>query len=365
MGYTSIAIRVTPKGMPPIWLTTVEDNSVSASSTITEYPIVDGSMVSDHMYKEPVTFSINGSYGYNDDTNYRGNKTNTLLSDFQSQFEKIKNEGILCDLVKITTRDNGPQFLKRTNMALQSISWVEKTNSLSYTFNFKQVLSAEVGIQDVDTTDIYLPPINELQLLNFTDTIVDWDLIDAIILNEALQSGLIEEKLLQWMSDNSFILIGTAFASLGTVLALLYGGFLTVGPVGWILVFGLSVFLLGKALIEAFSQESYTRAQFRYYSDDAKNREEAMKVGQFMSEIHTQLMKLNNAIHVYQVPSNEPHEAVVGIEDMYYIFRFEKRLNNVGWKVSVRDINDTVWCSDYPLATNPKSTIPPEGAELR
>ena len=370
----SIAIRLSPKGMSPIWLTTVDDNSVSASSTVTEYPIVDGSMVADHMYKEPVTFSVSGSFGYNDDSNYKTQKTNSMLSDFQSKIEKIKNEGILCDIVKISTQENGPQFLKRTNMCLNSIAWTERTNSLSYTLSFRQILSAEVGVKDVDTSDIYLPPVDELEMLNFTDTIVDWDFIDAIILNEAVQAGLVDSLLLDWMSTTgNALLAGIGYTALATTviaawniakIALVGAGLGSL--IGVILIGGFIIFMLGRAIINAFkNQKQYAKLQFKYYEDDAKNREEAIKVGHFMSEIHNQLMLLNNAIHVYQVPSNEPHEAIIAIEDMYYIFRFDRRANNVGWKVTATDINGVVKRSDYPLATNLKSVIPPAGASTR
>lgn len=371
----AIAIRIKPKGQPAIWLTTVDDNSISASSTVTEYPIVDGSMVADHMYKEPITYAINGAFGYNDVDNYKEKTNNSLLSSFQTTFENLKNSGTLCDIVKITTKENGPQFLKRTNMILQSLTWTEGTNSLSYSFNFRQVLSAEVGIQEVDTQDIYLPQIDELKMLNFTDTIVDWDLIDAIVLNTAVQEELIDAKLLDWMAkQGNALLAGIGVAAGITVVVAAWNvakiaiGLASgiTGLLGVILLGGFAIFMMGRAIVNAFkNQKQYARLQFKYYEDDAKNREEAIKVGHFMSEIHRQLMMLNNAIHVYQVPSNEPCEAIVGIEDMYYIFNFSKRLNNVGWKVSARDINGVVKCSDYPLATNPKSAIPPQGAELR
>lgn len=355
----AIAIRITPQGADPIWLTSVEDNSVQASSTVTEYPIVNGSLVADHMFKEAVTYSISGTWGYNNLDTYKVPKTNALLSNFQKTFEDIKNNGTICDIVKITTRENGPQFLKRTNMILQSLTWTEGTNSLSYAFTFRQILSAEVGIQEVDTKDIYLPKYDEMQMLNFTDTLIDWTMVTALILDECVQEEIIDKKFIEYMQEGGNVAIAMALgvgvaATIKTIAAVAAWKALATGTgalaaalgasasaAGWV---GLAIALIiaaGAAIVGAIKRKKKAKELFEWVEgDDEANKETSVKIANFLNEVHKSMTLLNSAISIYQISSNDEHEAILGIEDMYYIFSFSKNTASNKFEVSVRDIND-------------------------
>ncbi len=361
----AIAIRITPQGADPIWLTSVEDNSVQASSTVTEYPIVNGSLVADHMFKEAITYSISGTWGYNNLDTYKVPKTNALLSNFQKTFEDIKNNGTICDIVKITTRENGPQFLKRTNMILQSLSWTEGTNNLSYAFTFRQILSAEVGIQEVDTKDIYLPKYDEMQMLNFTDTLIDWTMVTALILDECVQEEIIDKKFIEYMQEGGNAAIAMALgvgvaATIKTIAAVAAWKALATGTgtlaaalgasasaAGWV---GLAVALIiaaGAAIVGAIKRKKKAKELFEWVEgNDEANKETSVKIANFLNDVHKSMTLLNSAISIYQISSNDEHEAILGIEDMYYIFSFSKNTASNKFEVSVRDINDK------PIKTN-------------
>ena len=358
----AIAIRITPRDADPIWLTSVDDNTVQASSTVTEYPIVDGSLVADHMFKEPVTYSISGTWGYNNLDTYKVPKNNALLSTFQKTFEDIKNNGTICDIVKITTRENGPQFLKRTNMILQSLSWTEGTNNLSYTFTFRQVLSQEIGVQDIDTTDIFLPQYEELLSLNFTDTLIDWSLMDKLIVKFCYDSKIIDDEFLDFIQTDGYPAIAVALGAsavaivktataIGAWKAVASAGVMvavkaTAKALGWI---GIAIILIITAaeIVEAAIKEK-DRKKLVFKS----TTEDAIRFAEFILEVHNALLVLNSSIHIYQISNNSPHEAVLGIEDMYYIFKFYKDNLTSGWQVDVRNINEDVICSKYPLAAH-------------
>ena len=44
-----------------IILDTVNDTNITASSTVTEHPTVNGTPMADHMYKNPIDLTLNGT----------------------------------------------------------------------------------------------------------------------------------------------------------------------------------------------------------------------------------------------------------------------------------------------------------------
>lgn len=125
-----------------IMLDTINDVSVASSSRLTRHPIVNGDIIADHMYKEAITVRLNGSFSLNGGTLVNINTSGSTLSNIQKLFERLKNEGIICTLMKITTdATQNLRFLQRANMVLSDISWTEKINSMNFDFTFTQVLT--------------------------------------------------------------------------------------------------------------------------------------------------------------------------------------------------------------------------------
>ena len=112
-----------------IFLDTIDNVQVDASSTITEHPIPTGDIVADHMFKNPVTMTISGT------VSLAGSSQKIIASEklvgFQELFEKIKNTGTLCTIYKLNKMTDEVNFVERKDMALQSISWTEEINRYS------------------------------------------------------------------------------------------------------------------------------------------------------------------------------------------------------------------------------------------
>lgn len=163
-----------------IILDTVNDTNITASSTVTEHPTVNGTPMADHMYKNPIDVNLNGTFSLNGKQAILIDKAGKSLARVEKIFEDIKDNGIICTIskIKIVDAEHTPQFTVRENMVLQSITWVERTNSLGFTFNFREALRADVQVYDVDPDDAFAPDITYADASNFSDTLLDWDAVD-------------------------------------------------------------------------------------------------------------------------------------------------------------------------------------------
>ena len=196
-----------------LYLDTCMEKRINASATIPTQPLQNGDTVSDHMYRNPDEFSINGTFSEfgryeNDPNNVHGfyNEYNRIagkgidkVTAVQTVFERIKNEGLLCDLTTIERGANGNyRFKIRKNMALQSITWTELQVSLKYSFTFKEIMS--VNIQeykaeiDSDLPNIYLPETKSLGMLMTEEAKRgEANPIIVIVMKALLESGAISK----------------------------------------------------------------------------------------------------------------------------------------------------------------------------
>lgn len=147
----------------------IKPRNVTSSSQIASHPLLNGDTISDHMYRQPNTLTLNGTFSLNgrniNNKTYQNLSKNNFerLSCIQEVFETIKNQALLCTITTIETEmDRGDsikesdyvnanrRFITRERMALNNITWTEGVNDLSFTFNFKEIMSAQIEEFEVD-----------------------------------------------------------------------------------------------------------------------------------------------------------------------------------------------------------------------
>lgn len=333
-----------------IVLDTVFDNTINSTSTVTTHPIVNGDTIADHMFNNPNTLNVRGTFSLNGSKAFVVNGEGTYLENVQDMFEKIKREGILCEIVKVqivkgNENTEEARFKRRSSMVLNNITWTERINSLDFSFGFTQALIADVQEYDVDIDDAFLPNCTEPETLNFTDTLIDWNVVDSAVIQALKDFDLITDEFLSFMSS----LTATSLVALGVglVVAKVIASISFVAPVVAIVgavVAGAAI--LVKGIVNWFKgnaqKKKYRVEQFKKYKNDEKNRKEVQRFSNFIGEIHTQLYKLNDAIKVYAISANEPQECMLTIDNNYYIFTFTKNNTANKYSLSITDINDTV-----------------------
>lgn len=346
-----------------IILDTVNDTQVMASSTVTEHPTVNGTPMADHMYKNPIDLTLNGTFSLNGKKAMLIDKAGKSLARVEKIFEDIKDKGILCTIskIKIVDRDSTPQFTVRDNMVLQSITWVEKINSLGFTFNFREALRADVQTYDVDPDDKFVPDITYADASNFSDVLLDWDAVDEEVLQALIDYNLAEDDFLEYLatiSVGSLIAIGVGAAvatALASTLVALGVTASTIPIVGAVVAAAAAVVIGIFSLVKLIKKRAYKIKAFVYYKNATKRDKEVKRFMEFYDSIHNKIRMLDGAMKVWSVSENKSQETLINIDGSYYIFNFER--NNVdsgyAYKLNVSDIKDTIIkCTNTNCAIN-------------
>lgn len=330
-------------------LDTIDRVSVDLTSTVSTYPLVEGDSISDHMYRQPGTITISGTFSTNSrfsTLNYTGL---SRLKAIQNLFERIKDERLFVDIMSI--------YNVRQNYVLQSIQWTEHANTLDYTFSFKQIYTAAVEEVEykVDVNDPNLPILTEPLQLDLTDTLIDWEEIDKMVIAALKSAKLIDDEFLLGAltiitSDEA----RTALVVTGVGAALLAKGVIgtaiTLGvsiPVaGWIAL-GVSAIAAGIFALVTWGkkkteQSKYAIKAFKNYENDRQRQAEVERFVNFLGEIHTQLEVLETAAQVFAITANTNQECVMSIDGDYYIFNFEKNNATGFWSLKITDINGSL-----------------------
>ncbi len=322
--------------------------SISLSSVVSTYPLVEGDSISDHMYRQPNTITLTGTFSQNSLFSI-ANSSENRLKNIQRLFERIKDERLFVDIISI--------FNARLKYVLYNISWTEHANTLDYTFSFKEVYTAKVDevVYHVSSSDNNLPDVTEPLQLDFTDTLLDWNEIDAVV-NRALQdAGLVEENF--WFGVQNVISsdavrttlvitsIGAALLAKGVIASAITLG-ISVPVIGWIAlgaaVVAASLYFLITALKKKVETKKYRIEVFKYYEDDRKMQAETSRYINFLGEIHTQLELLEETAKVYQFQANVAQTCLLTIDNNYYSFIVTKNNTTGYWSMEIRDMSDNV-----------------------
>ena len=292
MEYDDIAYgssgEITSRTPMTVFLDSIDDISVNESSTLTAHPVASGYEIADHMVRNPVTMDINGAFSMNGSSNIlirnddsRVSTSNLSLKNFQKQFKRMKDEGFKCKITKIVRGTGEVRFLARDNMVLTSIQWTEKINSVSFNFNFKEAMSADIVTIPYTQEDENLPAQTNPNVMSFSSTLMDWNAVMAYVIqymrdNNIISGDFWDHITCSYNTDAGNIVGGAligAGAVAGTVGAL---ALLASNPVGWaILAVGAvaaGVGFIVKAITNAIEnrrlQRTYVIEQFKYYKDD-------------------------------------------------------------------------------------------------
>lgn len=344
-------------------LDTVNDTQVDCNSTVTTHPISSGDYVADHMYDDPDSISINGTFSLNGNKGIVIDAAGGRLDNVEKIFEDIKRLGVLCDAVKVhivqngTTSQQEARFKVRENLVLRSIVWTEGINSLKYNFNFTQVLLVEAQSFEVDEDDRFLPNITEPQTLNFTDTLIDWNQLDATIVKVLADSEILTANFLKMLQSMGHATIATMVgAALGAIIvaAMTYYA-VTTGILSAVLTTSAAISATGVGaivgaaivvttaivvgIVKLVKDYKYRIKPFKKYLSDKKNNKEVRRFGDLIGTLHDNLSVLNNAIKVYAVSSNEPQECMLSLDDNYFIFTFTKNNTNGRYGLAVENFD--------------------------
>ena len=360
----------------PIEFDLITEQSVSATSEITQYPTVSGDTIADHMIKQATTMTVGGVFSI------YGNKPTTFvgaddrLTNIQSFFEKIKDEGVLCTLTTIDRASNSKhRFKTRENMALTSITWQELQSSMTFNFAFTEALRVDMTALVSDYTDENVPAITDPSTLNFTDEFLDPEEITAIVKQQLQEVKLLDDDFALWVSQNvdvirqiatvtSIVAIAVGAKVLSTMITVSIAASvlgLATNPVGWIIgaaalavgaVAAFFVWLCNNAAIKK-AEEEYGIKAFKKSDSDEENEQTAERLCNYIGQVNQNLQVLNDVVQVFALQANIEQECMLYIGSKYYIFTFTKNNTQTEdgqttWKLNIAfsDREDTKDISD-------------------
>lgn len=336
--------------------------SVSTNSQITTHPLVTGDIIADHMYRNPASMSLAGSFSLagNKRTDFGGSADR--LANIEEIFEKIKNDALLCKLITVNEDDNKQtRFKIRENMVLKSIRWAEYQNSLDFNFDFDEVMLIDAFDvpYDVDVTDPSLPALTDPRQLDFTDTLIDWNEVGRIVIDCCKKWGLMTQEFVQKCLANvgkmvAVGAVGAALIGVATAIAVACGA---SGPIGWIAgaiiagvaAIGYAWYKIFQSVGNLIKQRKFRIKQFKYYAkDDKKNEAELNRFLEFNDAVFKQIDQLEDAVFLYGFSSNENQECTFYLDNEYYIFKFERKTNGY-YEMKVMDVNGNVVANQSEL----------------
>lgn len=343
-----------------IELDTVSNVTINSNSSLSEYPLVNGDMTSDHICKEPITMSISGTFGLigNIQTSFYGNHDDRL-SNIEDYFESLKNNGITTSIVMRSRKDGKTRFLSRNNMMLYQIQWTHNQNTLDFRFDFKEIIYAELlNVKAEDQkTDSNEPTITDGVTRSFTEMFLNFNQIYLYIIQVLYEGGYVTSDFLNYyvsesellkeidFQSQSLILDWVAYGVAGTVGAIVAGvaiGAAVSGPVGWV-VFGIAAVIagiwaaVGGSISNHKADTSYKIEQLKMYDEDSKNQQEVDNLDSFISEVYEQLDVLNKTISVYSFTYNGAQECLLNMNEYYYTFIISKNNTTDEWELTTVD----------------------------
>lgn len=343
-----------------------------ASSTICSMPIQSGEVISDHMYRNPTTVTVSGSFGilagnrfsqdarkkYGDtiewyDYNERGGIDR--LTNVEEIFEDIKNRGFLCTLM--TMSDNNEEsfrFRQRKNMVLRDISWEEMENTVKYEFTFFEAIivnaSNTYNMPEAERSKLGLPNVKTLDGVSLSEVMSQSGDIALAVLVSLLDNGIITEDFLKAIAFNRNgvytygtlaalcgIIYGGTMAAIGvsTAISLAAGGSalgwligssgLATGGATLVIAAGLAL-IAGVALgINAIIREQKAKEQFgnawnalQKIKGSNNNDEKASILNKILESVQLQFLGFKSNVIIYSFPDNNSCEALIKVGGSIY-----------------------------------------------
>lgn len=336
-----------------IVLDAVDDTKVNATSNIASHPMVNGDIVADHTIKQPISVGFNGKFSSKTAKTIVTSSNGAILSDVEKLFERIKDESILCTLIKVKVEEKTQgnsyedvaRFAVRENMILNSINWTEGINTLSYSLDWTQIMMVDVETFDVDIDDAFLPYVTEPQSKNFSDVLFDQEQFDAQVLEFMMSQKIITANFLDFLKSwgvGGLVGIGIGAALAGTLVLALSVPVVGAAIVGAILAAGIIVFAFVQCFRRIAQRQKYKIEPFDVGRNQKQTEAELKRFSEFFDHLHSEVAKMNNHLKVYSISENTQQECLLTIGSSYYVFSLVKNNTTQKWGCIISDMNDSI-----------------------
>lgn len=376
-------------------LDTQENKTVESSANISAQPLQNGDTISDHMYRNPDSFSISGTFsllGKNwDDDSYNFLNVGDRLTNVQEVFEHIKNNGLLCTIITISENDitSSPgtlaqtaknRFKIRQNMALERMQWTEFQASMKYSFTFKEIRMVQrqedyEELSDEEKARYGYPSVTQPKGSSLGTILADTNQLKEIVIKALYENGFIENDFVEYLlvtlsatiigSTTGYILVATAFALGKIAKTALVGlkGLEFIKALGGVVVTGgviikiaaIVLAVIGLAIwgiIERLKKQDKQKKVFSLVNGTAE--QELARLDNLLDDIEVRVNKVKTNLIIYQINGNYEQQVLININGYYYTINFRKNSATQNWYAEVLDMEGNPLKTvkrDWPVVT--------------
>ena len=179
------------------------DVKVNSTVSVSDHPTMNGFNISDHIYREPISINITGSFAENGSKAMSWTGSDRLTS-IQTEFEKLQRAGtkFTVSIMKGFDTDNASnqRYISRKCMALEDISWDEGQDILSFAFKFKEAISTTATAVEAatDVTDPNLPEITDLVASSLVGDVISTDEFVEMLIEILQKKGLTDAQFFKY-----------------------------------------------------------------------------------------------------------------------------------------------------------------------
>lgn len=340
--------------------------SISMTTNITSFPLINGDVISDHKYDNPISISLSGKFSLNGKFKDTFLGEESRLLNIQEYFENIRKYGKLCSLV---IGGNGvDRYKTRDNLVIKSIRWEPEINTLGFSIDFQEVYFAtysDITIEE-DTTDPDQPYLCEFTQLDFTEQVLTNDGIDLMTIQTLNENGLILKGFGEALWDYTKIVLGaygtaistaviltlvivggkaTTLALVGTSVAFAsaFSAVLSATGVGLVIVASLAIIGYGiYRFVKWWKQRKLIKA-FKAYSNEVEMTKEYDRYMNLLESVRDSFDELEDYISCYGFSTNNAKQSLyLSIDGDYYNFYVEKQSSSGFWTMKVtKGVNET------------------------
>lgn len=351
-------------------LPSVSTFSITDSSNVSEYPLVNRLQILDHKYDNPremnVTFTISNHNSLNKYPviengviKYKRlfNKSE-YLTHIYNFFTQLKREAHIVE-IRIPSK-------KFQNTLITNMNWNDNGQWAEVTLNFKELYTyfiKEVKTK-VDPGDPNLPNITDIVSQDFVQNVLLKNSLelDIIIIKILKKEQLIEDDFIRNLAYTGIVAGTTVAAALlvigatalllkaGAMILAAIAGATALGPIGWVI--GGAVALLGAVVVGLFSLVRWFQRQerarlyidkFREYVNADDKKKEEKRFSKTIKSIYDGVIRLNNVIKSYRLPSNISQELNITLNGENYrlIFKADDKKSDT-WYMTLKDYNDEI-----------------------
>lgn len=340
----------------------VNSVQVSDTSSLSQFPLPDKTMVTDHKYNEPRKISISGTLA---NVFYERNPSYFI---YNSEKQVIEKKSLILSIERYTEKMY--KFLSElknknlvltfyspnmevTDCVITDLSWNDFTEYSEFSLSLQEIKLYKFNLNNLVKKiepDPNLPDLNDPIPLSAVQAILleDTTETDMVVYNAMYKKELVENTFMD--AASKYLLIAGA----GAVIAIAVGIAalaiaLVSNPLGWILgalaAIGFALYVIGKAIWNFFARLWRTKEfidQFKAYKDEDKMKKELHRYEGVQGKIYNHLTKLNSAINCYGFSSNVSQQLLVNINNENYKLNITVNQEKLYYKLTNID--------DSPLA---------------